>query len=157
MRILRKTSIETEPRSGEAEEVLSHLLTTNTERSDIERAAARVNRCPETLAQEDAQEKFLSFQLYVTGESDCTRSERFTAHFHVEDNIHQLQHDAFLDVFGIEPLSLEELGSSGKEQIVKVDDPDNPSVAIKRRLLFYENGDVYGVSYIGFRLGEQNQ
>lgn len=125
------------------------------ERICRERAEGRINRSPEELAHDDAFEKLHSFKLFVSGETACDRSERFVAYYHITDELHELQHAAFLEVFGIEEFTDEEFVSPSREMIVKVDDPENPSVAIKRQLLAYDDGQVYGISYRGVRFGEQ--
>lgn len=157
MSTLPASSAETQPRHGfmENPETLSPK---EIERKSIKRAADRVvNGCPEEIAQEAALEKLRSFQMYVSGETSCDRSERFDAYYHVENETHRLQHQTFLETFGIEGYTQEECDSLAQAKIVKLDDPNNPSVAIKRQLLAYDDGQVYGISYRGVRFGEQEQ
>ncbi len=156
MSIMPASTAETQPDLGVIED-LEKLSLREIEHISKERAEARVNRCPEVLAREVALEKLRSFQMYVSGETDCDRSERFHAYYHIENDIHRLQHDAFLETFGIEGYSQDECDSPAQERIVKMDDPENPSVAIKRQLLAYDDGQVYGISYRGVRFGEQEQ
>lgn len=120
-----------------------------------ERARRRLNMSENELARDDALHKLESFQLFVTGESSCTRSEVFYAYFHVENSFHLLQHEEFIDIFGIEDYSNDDSQLQRQPQIVKVDDPESPSVAIQRRVLAHTDGSVYGIYYQGIRFSEQ--
>lgn len=127
-------------------------------RDELNRCAgveARLNRTPEELALLDAEDKLEHFKIFVNGDSECDRKDRFFAYYHLDDELHILQHDAFTKVFGIDGVSTDEPSLAQDEPlIVKVDDADNPTVAIERKLICHE-GQVVGIFYRGVRLTNQ--
>jgi hypothetical protein len=84
----------------------------------------------------------------VNGADDVEQDKPFRAYFQLEDSFHVALHKRFLRDVGAEDDAYHQ-----GDKIVLFDDPDNPSVVLKRKV-FSHDGIPYGIQYNAERLGD---
>jgi hypothetical protein len=131
---------------------------------------AEVSSCPEITqrveeAADQLYERFYNFFAQdnvtpisssiesVSAADNAENDEPFRAYFHLEDPFHVTLHERFLRDVGVKQYDpLDDAYYQG-DKIVLFDDPDNPSIVLKRTVLSHD-GIPYGIQYNAERLGD---